>query len=348
MNVAFPRPASAIRVLVVDDSSFMRKLLERALASSGFRVVGTAADGDEALRQCAALRPDVMTLDLAMPGLDGIAVLRRLQTLRLPVSVVVVSAFSPAAGARAIDALAEGAVEIISKPDAGHSLQAFEQTLTQTVSAAATSRPTAGLPRARRPRRVSGGRPALDGRLVVIASSTGGPRALATFIPALPPRLGAGALLIQHMPPGFTGSLATRLDRSSQVTVREAVGGEELAGDTIYVAPGGAHLRLTADRRTALSDAPPVGALRPRADLTIQDAVKLYGSRVLLVVLTGMGRDGLDGARAVRNAGGRILAEAEETCTVYGMPRAVAEAGLVDVVAPIDELADAVCEEVGA
>ncbi|MCW3015795.1 MAG: response regulator, partial [Solirubrobacterales bacterium] len=198
-------------------------------------------------------------------------------------------------------------------------------------------------PAARRPRKPS--RRSGRGRLVLIASSTGGPRALGELIPRLPSPLGAGGLIVQHMPPGFTNSLAARLDRASALTVVEAAGGEAIRPDTILLAPGGSHLRLGADRRARLSDEPPVGALRPRADLTIEDAAALYGDALLLVVLTGMGRDGTAGAKAVKAAGGRVLAEAESTCTVYGMPRSVIEARLADVVLPLDELSAAIAEE---
>jgi two-component system chemotaxis response regulator CheB len=184
--------------------------------------------------------------------------------------------------------------------------------------------------------------------MVVIACSTGGPRALAAVVPALPAPLGAGTLIVQHMPPGFTGSLASRLDRDSRLTVREAQGGEAIRPGTALLAPGGSHLRLDAQRVVRLSDDPPIGALRPRADLTIADAAELYGPDLVLVVLTGMGKDGLDGARAVKARGGRILVEAEDTCTVYGMPRAIAEAGLADAVLPIHELPHAIAQEAGA
>jgi two-component system, chemotaxis family, protein-glutamate methylesterase/glutaminase len=180
---------------------------------------------------------------------------------------------------------------------------------------------------------------------VVIACSTGGPRALGELVPALPSPLAAGALVVQHMPPGFTGSLAARLDGASALGVREARHGDVLDPATVLVAPGGSHLRISDDRRLRLSDDAPEGGLRPRADLTIHDAARLFGRRVVLVVLTGMGKDGLDGAAAVKRAGGRVLAEAESTCTVYGMPRAVAEAGLADRVLPLDELAGAIAED---
>ena len=191
-------------------------------------------------------------------------------------------------------------------------------------------------------------RPTGTGRLVVIASSTGGPRALGELIPRLPSPLGAGTLLVQHMPPGFTASLAARLDAASALRVREATGGESLAPGLALLAPGGSHLRLGDDRRVRLSGDEPIGGLRPRADLTIADAARVFGRRLLLVVLTGMGKDGLEGAADVRRRGGRILTEAESTCTVYGMPRALAEAGLTDEVLELDDLAHAIVREAAA
>ncbi len=338
-----------MRVVVADDSRLMRRILADALGRQGFDVVATAADGDEALDACRAHRPDAMTLDLHMPGMDGIGVLRALKQGKAgPVPVVVVSAFSPAHGARAVDALAEGAFELVAKPSFGDPMDVFTSELARKVGEAAHSG------RVRRPvrqivaRRPEHRRTAVAGKkLVVIAGSTGGPKALGDLIPKLPSPLGAGTLIVQHMPPGFTASLATRLDGTSKLDVVEAAGGETLDPGTALLAPGGAHLRLDGLRHAQLSDDAPVGGLKPRADFTIEDAAKLFGPRTVLVVLTGMGRDGLEGAKAVRAAGGRILVEAESTCTVYGMPRAVAEAGLADEILPLDELAAAIVREAG-
>ncbi|MDR9370827.1 CheB methylesterase domain-containing protein, partial [Conexibacter sp. JD483] len=186
-------------------------------------------------------------------------------------------------------------------------------------------------------------------RMVMIACSTGGPKALAELVPALPAPLGAGTLIVQHMPPGFTNSLAARLDRASNLNVREAAGGETLDPKVALLAPGGAHLRLSDPARVVtLSDEPEIGGLRPRADLTIVDAAKAFGERLVLVVLTGMGKDGLEGAQEVRRRGGRVLVEAESTCTVYGMPRAVAEARLAHEILPLGELPAAIAAEAGA
>jgi len=338
------------RVVVADDSRLMRRMLAGALDRQGFDVVATAGDGDEALAACREHRPDALTLDLAMPGLDGLGVLRALRAGReRPVPVVVVSAFSPARGAHAVDALAEGAFELVAKPTVGQPMDAFASELGRKVADAAQS----GV--ARRP--ATGPAPAAPvatqvavsartgGRLVVIACSTGGPRALAELLPALPSPLGAGVVIVQHMPPGFTASLANRLDSASALRVREAAGGEPLDPSAALLAPGGAHLRVATSRSLELSDAAPEGGLRPRADFTIADVARQDGERTLLVVLTGMGRDGLEGARAVRAAGGRVLVEDESTCTIYGMPRAVAEAGLAHQVLPLSELPAAIARE---
>jgi two-component system, chemotaxis family, protein-glutamate methylesterase/glutaminase len=351
--------APAPRIVVADDSPFMRTVLGGALGAAGFDVVGTARDGDEALAQCRATRPDAMTLDLAMPGLDGLGVLRALKENGAPdVPVIVVSAFSPAHGARAVDALAEGAFDLVPKPAVGEPFHTFTENLAERLRQAvaqASSAPLVG--NANGNRNCSGlaspaARAAVPAtgapRAVIIAASTGGPRALAQLLPALPAHLGEGTLIVQHMPAGFTGSLAARLDRMSPLRVREAVLGDQLEPGTALIAPGGAHLRLDGGRQARLTDEAPVGGLRPRADLTIADVAAGWGERTLLVVLTGMGRDGAQGARAVRAAGGRILCEAAESCTVYGMPRAVIEDGLADVVLPLGELAEAIAAEAGA
>jgi len=357
----------ATRVVVADDSGLMRRVLAHALTDAGFDVVGQAADGDEALALCRRLRPDAMTLDLAMPGRDGIGVLRELRRPGAPaIPVIVVSAFSPSCGARAVDALSEGAFDLVAKPGAGDALSTFVAELADKVRAAAGSvrrriarpaaaapapAPLAAAPAAATPappvRRAPAAAAVAAQPLVFIASSTGGPAALARLVPQLPERLGAGTVIVQHMPAGFTTSLAARLDRASRLHVVEAAAGETLAPGKAVLGPGGLHLRLDAERRVVLSDAEPIGGLRPRADLGIEDAARLFGRRLLLVVLTGMGNDGVRGAEAVRAHGGRVLVQEESTCIVYGMPRAVAEAGLADGVHGLDDLPAAIVREVG-
>lgn len=358
---------SPVRVVVADDSALMRNIVTRSLTKAGLEVVGSARDGDEALALCERERPDAMTLDLTMPGLDGLGVLRILrERTDTNIPVVVVSAFSAAHGARAVDALAEGAFDLVSKPTANESLDSFIDALGTKVRQAAASRrksrvaatgggtaatarpaPWAPQPPAPAPRRSPA--PSKAARLVLIATSTGGPRALAALVTKLPAPLGIGTLIVQHMPAGFTGSLAARLNSASALKVIEAAGGETLDPRTALIAPGGSHLRLAGDSRTAvLSDDPAIGGLRPRADLLIQDAARAYRDRLLLVVLTGMGNDGLAGAREVRRNGGRILVESEESCTVYGMPRAIVDAGLADEVHDLDRLAEIIASEARA
>jgi two-component system, chemotaxis family, protein-glutamate methylesterase/glutaminase len=338
---------AAPRIVVADDSPFMRSVLGGALSAAGFDVVGTASDGDEALEQCRALRPDAMTLDLAMPGLDGIGVLRAMRASDAPAPpVIVVSAFSPAHGARAVDALAEGAFDLVPKPAVGEPFHSFTENLAGRLRAAIVGQvPTANGETTSAPVAVAA--PTGARRPVVIAASTGGPRALARLLPALPSPLGEGVVIVQHMPAGFTTSLASRLDRDCALRVREAAPGDALDPEYALIAPGGRHLRLE-EGRSILSDADPIGGLRPRADLTIADVVETWGERTLLVVLTGMGRDGAEGARAVREAGGRVICESAETCTVYGMPRAIVDDGLADLVVPLHEMAQAITAEAGA
>ena len=328
----------------------MRHLLESGLARRGFDVVGSAPNGDDALAICRKVKPDVMSLDLAMPGTDGIGVLEELRAWPRPVRVVVVSAFSPLHGARAVDALAEGAVDLVAKPGIGDDLDAFFADLAAKLEAAARSGVTdSGSARAADSQRTVQPRATRPGsaRLVVIATSTGGPRALGELVPRLPATLGQGTIIVQHMPPGFTGSLAERLDCSSALEVREARSGDAIAPHVALLAPGGFHARIAAKGSVVLSDEEAIGGLRPRADLTIVDAANLYGAKLLLVVLTGMGRDGQAGAEAVKRNGGRVIVEAESTCTVYGMPRSISEAGLADVELPLPELAEAIVKEAG-
>lgn len=337
------------RVVVADDSAMMRHIVSSSLSRAGVQVVGSASNGDEALAACERERPDALMLDLSMPGLDGIGVLRALrQTGRSEMPVIVVSAFSPTQGARAVDALAEGAFDLVAKPAVGEGLDEFAQALVDKVKAATggrSRRPITGSPQAREPRRPLRSSVA---RAVLIATSTGGPKALAALMPNLPSPLGVGTLIVQHMPPGFTKSLAARLDQASALSIREADGGEMLDPSVALLAPGGRHMRVGSGGRISLTDEPEIGALRPRADLMISDAARVFGERTLLVVMTGMGQDGLAGAEEVKRRGGRILVESASTCTVYGMPRAVEEAKLADEVVPLHELAAAIAEEAAA
>jgi two-component system, chemotaxis family, protein-glutamate methylesterase/glutaminase len=335
----------------------MRKLLNDALRTCNVEVVGEAGNGTEALEACARLHPDVMTLDLQMPGLSGMDVLRRLPPGGP--GVIVVSAYTDEGSALAVEALSIGAAEVIRKPAIDGSMSQFAADLSAGVQAAAAARHRPGRPAVTRPHtapatpaakprsgadRATAAPPrprsasrVLSRPVVVIASSTGGPKALAEVVPRLPNPCGAGVLIVQHMPPGFTRSLAERLNAMSKLEVREAVSGDRLQPGVALLAPGGLHLRLYGGT-VKLTEEPPIGGLRPRADVTIEDVAREWHDRCVLMVLTGMGHDATKGAHALKAAGGVILTESEETCVVYGMPRSINEAGLSDVVEPLTKL----------
>lgn len=345
--------AGSPRVLVTDDSPLLRRVLCDLLVAGGCTVVGEARDGIELVEQAEALRPDVITLDVEMPRRNGLDGLRALME-RCPTPVVMVSSLTGTGTAATAQALAAGAVAVVCKPAlrltaAGWADQ--REPLLEAVHAAAGARRAA---LARRPAPAAPGRALAaraasgDGPLVVIACSTGGPRALQALLPRLPARLGAGVLIVQHMPEGFTASLAQRLDADSAMAVTEAADGDRIEPGRALVARAGRHLEVAGPDRVRLSSAPPIGALRPRADITIASAAAHFGRRLVVAVLTGMGEDGLAGCRTARAAGARVIAEAESSAVVWGMPGAVTNAGLTDAVLPLDALALALTELVAS
>lgn len=345
----------AIRVLVCDDSPLLRRVIGDMLTESGIEVVGQARDGVDVVTQAKALRPDVITLDVEMPRRNGLDALRILMK-ECPTPVVMVSSLTGEGTVATVDALASGAVEAICKPAIGISKDGWGDTraeLLRAVQAAAASRVVspagsgAKVPAPARPGAALAGRAGgAGGPLVVIACSTGGPRALQSLMANLPARLGAGVLIVQHMPVGFTASLAKRLDEVSPLEVREAAEDDAIRPDRALLARAGTHLELKGRDRVRLSHAPAIGALRPRADITFQSAVEHHGANIVAVVLTGMGDDGLIGCAAVRAAGGRVLVEDESTAVVWGMPGSVARAGHANVVLPLGALPLAITEAV--
>ncbi|MBC7644443.1 MAG: response regulator [Thermoleophilia bacterium] len=356
------------RVIVADDSAVMRQMISDLLVEAGCKVVAFATNGIEALAACQLHKPDVLTLDLLMPGLDGLGVLDGLARMNLPTKVVVVSSFSTSLVERAVDVLSRGATEVVRKPAAGVSFGEFtrdvtdkvmiagsaQQNLTWLASTPATASAGTSTNQVRSARI---GDPALpppatrsviSTKVLIIATSTGGPRALGDLAPLLPVPLGAGSVIVQHMPAGFTKSLARRLNGLTRLDVREAESGDELDSAAMLVARAGEHLRFSRKGIAQLSADAAIGGVRPRADLTITDLTAIHGRRIVLAVMTGMGRDGLEGARAVKSAGGIVIAQSERDCTVYGMPRHVIEAGLADHVATLSELPDVIYEAMSA
>jgi len=344
-------------VLVVDDSAFMRRMTSQIIDASGeFIVAGTARNGYEALKQVHALEPDIVTLDVDMPELDGLSALGYIMS-ETPRPVVMLSAGTTASGQTAtLRALELGAVDFVLKPSGSISLDlpVISDRLLEALRAAAAANP-AGLRMLARPASTDGTeRLAIASsatNVVVIASSTGGPRALAAIVPHLPRTLPAAVLVVQHMPPGFTKSLAQRLDLVSPIRVDEAQDGEAVMHGRVYIAPGGWHMTVRDDGggpTIALEQTPSMWGVRPAADVLFRSAAELFGASTVAVVLTGMGRDGADGARAVRVAGGRAIIQDRDTATIFGMPQAALSLAGADRVAPLGEISAAITELVDA
>lgn len=341
-----------VRVLVVDDSAYVRKVMTQMLSHSPFiEVVGTARDGGEALEMVEELKPDVVTCDLVMPIVDGVTFVRE-QMARKPVPIVIVS-IANESGELVLGALDAGAVDFVQKPTALATDRLLEMAdeLVDKVKIAAGAkvggRPSSAVASGVA-RKITDARGAYDA--VVIGISTGGPQALRQLVPKLPATLPIPVLVVLHMPVGYTELYARKLNDAAAMTVVEAPDGEPLQPGTVYIAPAGRHLSL---RRNALGqvvthlDVRPLDLLyRPSVDVLFQSAAEIFGSRVLGVVMTGMGSDGREGAAWIKAKGGTILTEAEESCIVYGMPRSVVEAGLSDRVVDLDAMADAILDQI--
>jgi two-component system, chemotaxis family, protein-glutamate methylesterase/glutaminase len=339
-----------IRVLVIDDSTFVRQALSRMLTSDPeIEVVGLAADGNDGHAKACALRPDVITLDMRMPRMDGLEALRRIMA-DCPAPVLLLSSHTSEGAALTMRGLEIGAMDFVDKSSVQGPMNLLGLTdeLIAKVRALASvprSKVVAALPRPW-PKRAPAATPAPGPNaveIVVIGTSTGGPPALQAIIPRLPGDFCSAVLVVQHMPVGFTRSLAERLDSRSVLNVREATDGEAVTAGSVLVAPAGRHMKVRRRGRaieTWLDDEPRSALHRPSIDVLMTSVAGLYGARALGVLLTGMGSDGVAGLRSIREAGGRSLAESEETCVIYGMPKAAAEAGVVDQSVPLDRMAD--------
>ncbi|MDB4916197.1 MAG: Chemotaxis response regulator protein-glutamate methylesterase [Gemmatimonadetes bacterium] len=341
-------------MLVVDDSSFMRRLITQIIdASPDFRVIGTARNGHDALKQIHALDPQIVTLDVEMPVLDGLQTLGYIMS-ETPRPVVMLSAAGTDGSVDlTLRCLEIGAVDFVKKPSGPISLDlaTIGDTLLDALRAAREvnlggvqlpMRPRVAAPNVRR----AYGTAATAA--IAIAASTGGPRALAELIPNLPPNLDAAVFVVQHMPVGFTRSLASRLDAMSALQVCEAADGENVEANKVYVAPGGHHMRVAASvgggHQILLDDGPTIWGVRPAADPLFRSVAEQFGRNSVGVVLTGMGKDGSEGLRAIRSAGGAAVVQDERTSTIYGMPQAALARAGADRVSPLDEVAPAVVQ----
>ncbi|MTV47816.1 chemotaxis-specific protein-glutamate methyltransferase CheB [Heliobacillus mobilis] len=361
-----------MKVLVVDDSAFMRKVISDMIASEpGMVVIGTARNGQDAMEKISQLKPDVITLDVEMPVMDGLTTLERIMSTN-PLPVVMLSSLTQQGADATMQALQKGAVDFVPKPSGSISLDIHKvreqlisklrvaaiakirpriseiRSFTRPVTSPAPQPAVATLPELPKRTNISSPGSSRLNRLVLIGTSTGGPKALYEVIPKLPADLGAAVLIVQHMPPGFTRSLAERLDAASALKVKEAQDGEEIVTGTVYIAPGDYHFKVTVTDKPGagkqmwvkLTQDPPVGGHRPAVDVMMTSAAQQYWSSMVGVVLTGMGSDGTEGIKLIKKLQGRTIAEDASSCVVFGMPKVAIESGCVDKVVPITGVAD--------
>lgn len=335
------------RVLIVDDSAAVRKLVSETLSSSPeIQVVGTASNGLIALARIPQLNPDVVTLDVDMPEMNGLETLVEIRRLYPLLPVIMFSALTETGAAATIQALAAGASDYLAKPNSAESMSAAMEQVKRELTAkilsltrrdgndVATLAPGARL----RERRWPGVHPV---EVLAIGCSTGGPTALAEILPSLPATLPVPVVIVQHMPPLFTRFLAERLDSLSALEVREATTGTRLQPGKIWIAPGDYHMAIRrggTDRFVELNQDPPENSCRPAVDVLFRSVADAYGTGALAVVLTGMGNDGARGAAHIRDAGGEVIVQDKDSSVVWGMPGAVVQAGVADTICPLKEL----------
>jgi two-component system, chemotaxis family, protein-glutamate methylesterase/glutaminase len=340
--------SSQIRVLVADDSAFMRTALTRMIESDpALRVMATAQTGNEALQKITSCQPDVVTLDVEMPGLNGLETLKRIMA-DFPRPVIMVSSLTQEGAETTLEALDLGAFDYVPKQLSYASLDIVKirDDLVAKIKAAAESarRHPVGRVISKPEPEPAIARSTLVAPPAVIAlgTSTGGPKALQQILPMLPADLPVGVLVVQHMPPGFTAPFARRLDNLCKITVREATAEEIIEPGVVYIAPAGLH--MTVARKTPskvairLSPMPEKTLHRPSVDVMMLSVAEVFRSLSMGVIMTGMGADGVEGMKGIAGAGGFTLGQDEPSCTVYGMPRSCAEAGVLQRVVPLDQI----------
>jgi len=340
-----------MKVLVVDDSALIRLRVSEILRNAGFEVF-TAKDGLDALEKVAKFDPDVITLDVNMPNMDGLRMLERLMKEK-PKPVIMLSSLTHEGARETIEALRLGALDFIPKPSGG--IEEIADELIRKITMVVKVSPN--IIRLQNLRRLKGEvvrrNWKANGVCVIVGSSTGGPSALEHIIPRLPEDFPAPVFIVQHMPPNFTKQLADRLNEISEIEVKEAEDNERVRNGVAYIAPGGMHMKL----RRALSvvrikvfDGLPVNNVKPSVDVTADSVAQVYGGKAVGVILTGMGEDGARGMKRIHDLGGKVIACSEDTCVVFGMPKAAIEIGAVDSIKPLYEIAEEIArfvEEVG-
>ena len=337
------------RVLVVDDSAFTRMALTRMIESDpALCVTETAQSGEEALHKIAAVHPDVVTLDIAMAGLNGLETLKRIMR-DFPCPVIMVSSLTQEGAEITLDALSFGAFDYVPKQLSGSSADIIKikQDLIAKIKAAAAAKVPGAI---KRPPRVIAAAPKYamsqlrhgSSEIVAVGTSTGGPKALQDTLPLLPADLPVGVLVVQHMPPGFTGPLAKRLNNLCKISVREASNHDPIEAGVVYIAPAGQHMTVHRKRPSeaaiCISPNPQGMAHMPSVDIMMLSVAEVFRSRAMGVIMTGMGSDGLKGMRAIAREGGITIGQDESTCAVYGMPRVCAENGILQHVLPLPEI----------
>lgn len=358
-----------LRVLVVDDTVVYRKIVSDILAEMpNVEVVGTANNGKIAISRIQICKPDLLILDVEMPEADGLEVLAHIQKQRLKVGAIMLSSYTQKGSERTIQALELGAFDFIPKPETAsidQSRTAVKSDLCRVVEAfirqaeikTMLSRkvPTTAVPASTTPvarTATPSARAASElSKLVVIGISTGGPNALKTVLPKLPGNLGVPILIVQHMPPVFTKSLADSLNKKCALEVVEGQDGQEIRPNVITIAPGGRHMRVALSANRAkkiiqLSDDPMENGCRPAVDYLFRSVSQVYDRRVTAVIMTGMGADGKLGMRLLKRNGATTIAQDERSCVVYGMPKEVIESGVVDIIAPLNNIAQEICKTV--
>ena len=355
-------PSRKIRVLVVDDSTFMRKVLENIYnGDDQMQVVGSAKDGREAVSMAESLKPDVISMDINMPHVDGLQATAEIMTTN-PKPIVIVSSESKEGAASTLRALELGAIEFVAKPSGGIDLdmQSVKEELLRKVRMAAKVRVVRTATRLASSIQSAGGsakpaaaakagpRPsaaASDQRfpVVVLAASTGGPATVMRIAPGFTRDFPAAVILVQHMPATFTSQYAAQLAEFTEIRVKEAESNESITPGTLYICPGGQHLRVTSSGKIQLDDASGrINGYLPNMDVTMESVAAYAGPMSIAAVLTGMGNDGTNGARAIKSAGGLVVAQDEATCVIFGMPAEIIKAGVVDQVLGIDDIYQAI------